>query len=68
MGDNIREIESVITKLNMYSNMLRVEITLDFVKNHLKRSNKREKKEVVNLEDVIDIVSKELNVKPSDIK
>ncbi|NLK66125.1 MAG: chromosomal replication initiator protein DnaA [Campylobacteraceae bacterium] len=67
MGDNIREIESVITKLNMYSNMLRVEITLEFVKNILK-DQIREKKEVINLEDVIETLSKELNVKPSDIK
>lgn len=67
MGDNIREIESVITKLNMYSTILRVEITLDFVKNILK-DQIRERKEVINLEDVIEIVSKELNVKPSDIK
>ena len=46
---------------------MRVEITLEFAKNTLKDLIK-EKHENINLETIIEIVSKELNIKPSDIK
>ena len=67
MGDNIREIESAINKLNAFSTLMRTEITLDFTKNVL-QDQIRENKENINLEDVIKTLSKELNIKPSDIK
>ncbi|NLY04456.1 MAG: chromosomal replication initiator protein DnaA [Campylobacter sp.] len=67
MGDNIREIESSINKLNAFSTLMRTEITLEFTKSVL-QDQIRERKESVSLNDVIDIISKELNIKPSDIK
>ena len=67
MGDNIREIEGAIINLNAYASLMRVEITLEFAKNTLKDLIK-EKYENINLETIIEIVSKELNIKPSDIK
>ena len=67
MGDNIREIEGAIINLNAYASLMRVEITLEFAKNTLKDLIK-EKHENINLETIIEIVSKELNIKPSDIK
>lgn len=67
MGDNIREIEGTIIKLNALSSMLNQEITLDFAQNAIKDQLK-EKKENVTIDDIIKIVSKELNIKPSDIK
>ena len=66
MGDNIREIEGTIIKLNALSSMLNQEITLDFAQNAIKDQLK-EKKENVTIDDIIKIVSKELNIKPSDI-
>lgn len=67
MGDNIREIESAINKLNAFSSLMRTDITLDFTKSVL-QDQIREKKENVTINEVIDIISKELNIKPSDIK
>ena len=67
MGDNIREIESAIINLNAYARLMRQEITLEFAKNIL-RDQIKEKRENINLENIVEIVCKELNVKPSDMK
>jgi len=67
MGDNIREIEGTIIKLNALSNMLNQEITLDFATNAIKDQIK-EKRENVTIDDIVKIISKELNIKPSDMK
>ncbi|WP_241517566.1 chromosomal replication initiator protein DnaA [Campylobacter blaseri] len=67
MGDNIREIESALNKINAFSTLMRTEITLEFTKNVL-QDQIREKAESVTLEKIIAIISKELNIKPSDIK
>jgi chromosomal replication initiator protein len=67
MGDNIREIESAIIRINAMAAMLNQEITLDFAQNAIKDQLK-EKKESVTIDDIVKIVSRELNVKPSDIK
>ena len=67
MGDNIREIESAIINLNAYASLMRQEITLEFAKNVMKEQIK-EKRNNITLEEIIHIISKELNVKPSDIK
>ena len=67
MGDNIREIESAIINLNAYARLMRQEITLEFAKNIL-RDQIKEKRENINLESIVEIVSKELNVKPSEMK
>jgi chromosomal replication initiator protein len=67
MGDNIREIEGAIIKLNALSSMLNHEITLDFAQNAIKDQLK-EKKENISIDDIVKIISRELNIKPSDIK
>lgn len=67
MDNNIREIEGIIIKLNAYANLMSQEITFDFAKSVLKEQIK-EKRENITLDDIIKVVSKELNVKPSEIK
>lgn len=67
MGDNIREIESAIINLNAYAKMLHQDINLEFAKN-LMRDQIKEKQENITLENIINLISKELNIKPSDIK
>ncbi|WP_457607402.1 chromosomal replication initiator protein DnaA [Nitratifractor sp.] len=67
MGDNIREIEGTIIRLNAMSTMLNQPITLEFAQNAIKDQIK-EKQENVSIDDIVRIVSAELNVKPSDIK
>lgn len=67
MDNNIREIEGIIIKLNAYANLMNQEITLQFAKNVLKEQIKEER-ENITLENIIEVVSKELNVKPAEIK
>lgn len=67
MGDNIREIESAIINLNAYAKMLHQDITLEFAKNVM-RDQIKEKKDNITIENIVEIISKELNVKPSEIK
>lgn len=67
MGDNIREIEGTIIKLNAMSSMLSQEITLDFAQTAIK-DQIREKRESIGIEEIVETVAVELNVKPSDIR
>ncbi|NPA74091.1 MAG: chromosomal replication initiator protein DnaA [Epsilonproteobacteria bacterium] len=67
MGDNIREIESAIINLNAYASLMGQKITLEFAKNVIKDQIK-ERNANITLEDIINVISKELNVKPSEIK
>ncbi|WP_456485810.1 chromosomal replication initiator protein DnaA [Hydrogenimonas sp.] len=66
MGTNIREIEGIIIQLNAFANMMNQRITLDFAKNVVKNQIK-EKKENITIDDIVKVVSKELNIKPSEI-
>ncbi|WP_200762922.1 chromosomal replication initiator protein DnaA [Nitrosophilus alvini] len=67
MDNNIREIEGTIIKLNAYASLMNQKITLDFAKSVLKEQIK-EKQENISMEKIIKVVSKELNIKPSEIK
>ena len=66
LGTNIREIEGTIIKLNAMSNLLRQKIDLEFAKNAIE-DYVNEKKKSISIDDIVKIVSQELNVKPSDI-
>jgi len=67
MGSNIREIEGTIIKLNAMSSILNQEITLEFTQNAIK-DQIEEKKESLSIDNIVNFISQELNVKPSDIK
>jgi len=67
MGDNIREIESAIINLNAYASLMGQKITFEFAKNVMKEQIK-EKNNSISLEDIISVISRELNIKPSEIK
>lgn len=67
MGDNIREIEGMITNLNAYSRLINQEITLDIAKSVMK-DHIKEQKENITIEDILNTVCKEFNLKASDIK
>ncbi|HHH37229.1 MAG TPA: chromosomal replication initiator protein DnaA [Epsilonproteobacteria bacterium] len=67
MGDNIREIEGTLIKLNALASMLNQTITMEFTQNAIKDQLK-EKKESITIDSIVKIISKELNIKPSDIK
>ncbi|MDA3043242.1 MULTISPECIES: chromosomal replication initiator protein DnaA [unclassified Campylobacter] len=67
MGDNIREIEGALNKLNAFSSLVNAKIDLAFAKTTLQDQIK-EHYQNVDLEQIISVISKELNVKPSELK
>ncbi|EAI1106315.1 chromosomal replication initiator protein DnaA [Campylobacter coli] len=67
LGDNIREIEGIIISLNAYANILGQEITLELAKSVMK-DHIKEKKENISIEDILSLICKEFNIKPSDVK
>ncbi|UTJ06510.1 chromosomal replication initiator protein DnaA [Arcobacter roscoffensis] len=67
LDNSIREIEGVLIRINASASLLNQDITLEMVQGLLKEQIK-ETKENIKLPDVIDIVARELNIKPSDIK
>ncbi|MCK5853769.1 MAG: chromosomal replication initiator protein DnaA [Sulfurovaceae bacterium] len=67
MGNNIREIEGAIIKLNAYGIMMNQALTLEFAQNVI-REQLAEKKANVSIDDIVTMVSEELNVKLSDIR
>ena len=67
LGNNIREIEGAMNKLNAMSNLLNQDITLEFAQN-LIGEYLNEKKKSVSIDTIIDTVAKELNLKPADIR
>lgn len=67
MNENIREIEGIIIKLNAYSKMIGQEITMEFTKGALKEHIK-ESRQNITIETIVDVVAKELGIKPSEIR
>ena len=67
MGDNIREIEGMITNINAYSKIMGIEINLEIVKMIMK-DHIKETKENISLDDIFEVICKEFNVKSADVK
>ena len=67
MGSNIREIEGAIIKLNAYSGLMNQELTLEFAHNVIK-DQLVEKSNDITIDDVVEVIAREYNVKISDIK
>ncbi len=67
LGNNIREIEGTIIKLNAMSNLLRQPITLEFAKSAV-ADYLNDKKKSISIEEIVDFVAKELNIKPADLR
>ena len=67
LGNSVREIEGVLIQINANANLLDIDINIELVQRVLKDQIK-ETKENITLIDIINIVSTELNIKPSDLK
>jgi chromosomal replication initiator protein len=65
--NSIRAIEGVLIQIRANADLLGSEINLELVQNLLKEQIK-EIKDNINLTDIINVVAKELNIKPSDLK
>jgi chromosomal replication initiator protein len=64
---NVREIEGILSKLHAYSQLMHVDIDLDFTKNVL-RDQIAESRAELTLDMITEYVSKDLNIKPSEIR
>jgi chromosomal replication initiator protein len=67
IDSNVREIEGILSKLHAYSQLMHVDIDLDFTKNVLKDQMK-EKRENLTMDAITEVVAKDLNIKPSEIR
>jgi len=67
LDSSVREIEGLLIKINASADLLGQEINIDLVKDLLKEQI-QDKKDNIKLPNIIDLVSKELNIKPSDLK
>lgn len=67
IDNNTREIEGILSKLHAYSQLMHQEITLDFAKNAL-REQLQEKSDNISIDGIMKTISRELNVKPSEIR
>ena len=67
LDSSIREIEGLLIKINASADLLGQQINLDLVQNLLKEQVK-EKKDNIKLPNIIEVVARELNIKPSDLK
>jgi len=65
--NNTREIEGILSKLNAYSQLMGVDINIEFTRNVLKEQM-AEKRLNVTIDTIVEIVSKELNVKSTEIR
>ncbi len=64
---NVREIEGILSKLHAYSQLMHIDIDLEFTKNILK-DQLLEKQKDLTLDTITKIVSKDLNIKPTEIR
>lgn len=67
IDSNVREIEGILSKLHAYSQLMHVDIDLEFTKNVLKDQLK-EKRENLTMDTITEVVAKDLNIKPSEIR
>lgn len=66
VGENIRQIEGLIIRLNAHSSLLRETITLESVKNALKDIQKQNTH--ITIDGIIKATAKRFNIKPSEIQ
>ena len=67
IDSNVREIEGILSKLHAYSQLMHVDIDLDFTKNVLK-DQMNENRANIDMDMITQTVAKDLNIKPSEIK
>ncbi|MBU0720042.1 chromosomal replication initiator protein DnaA [bacterium] len=67
IDSNVREIEGILSKLHAYSQLMHVDIDLAFTKNVLK-DQLQENRANLTLDTITQSVSKDLNIKPSEIR
>jgi chromosomal replication initiator protein len=64
---NVREIEGILSKLHAYSQLMHIDIDLNFTKNVLK-DQLQENRANLTLDIITNNVAKDLNIKPTEIR
>ena len=64
---NVREIEGILSKLHAYSQLMHIDIDLEFTKNVLK-DQLQENRANLTLDAITKNVAKDLNIKPTEIR
>ena len=67
IDSNVREIEGILSKLHAYSQLMHIDIDLEFTKNVLK-DQMNENLANINMDMITEYVAKDLNIKPSEIR
>ena len=67
IDSNVRQIEGILSKLHAYSQLMHVDIDLNFTKSVLK-DQMRENRENLTMDKITQVVAKDLNIKPSEIR
>lgn len=67
LGGNIRQIDGIVSEIAFYSKKLQMVPSMSLISSVLKNRIGEDKKEI-SIENVIDVVTKELNIKKSDLK
>ena len=67
LDSSVREIEGLLIKINASADLLGQQINLNLVKDLLKEQI-ADRKDNIKLPNIIEVVSSELNIKPSDLK
>lgn len=65
--NNTREIEGILSKLNAYSQLMGVDINIEFAKTVL-REQMAEKRSNITIDIIMETIAKELNIKTSEIR
>jgi len=67
ISNNAREIEGILSKLHAYAQLMHMDISIEFTKNVL-REQLQEQRDNITIDLIMNTISKELNVKPSEIR
>lgn len=67
IDNNVREIEGILSRLHAYSQLMHIDIDLEFTKNALK-DQLQESRKNLSMESITLCVAKDLNIKPSEIR
>ena len=68
LGNNIRQLEGIIAEINFHQKILKINnIDMNLIKPIVKNRITQDKKEI-SIDDIVDCICTELNVKKSDLK
>ncbi|OPL12453.1 MAG: chromosomal replication initiation protein DnaA [delta proteobacterium MLS_D] len=65
---NIRELEGILTRIAAYASLTGSEITVDTIREIMKKLMKQVKKQDITVDDIVKVVASQFNIKIADLK